>query len=399
MFLTTKNKQQQKPADLRQKRRIYAFRKGFLNLLTLTGLAGILAVAWILRFEIAAQGIGVTLSDTFDKLIVGKPRYPVEITATPTQMLALGNRIVVKTEQGIEVFNTLGRKVFSKPLGAEHIQAVSAGNHLLLFHQGGYELEVMTGSSTTYKTRLSYPIYTACASKSGAFAYSSATPGYQSTVYVCDIQGREILRWVSAEAVALALDIDDAAEMCVIGSVYSDEGLIASNLVCYDIKDGKELWNARFGGEMLLSAKIIDGQTVFAVTDRAGVYLGAEGQIKSKIEFDDGRLQCFWADDKGNSVFALGDYAADKSTKLIAADSQVAVKAQKDVDYKVTGIYMHQNRILSLSSQGLFDYGAQLEGARSIPIEGLVCAVPLGDVVYVGKKGSLETVALQTGAK
>jgi hypothetical protein len=394
MILNKKRQGDNKTTDLRREQRRQSIRRVLGQSLLTLFLVIALSMAWIFRFEIAAQGIGITLVDSADRFFGGETRYPVEIINPPKAMVPVGQRVAVLSERSLAIYNSMGRQVLSKALDAKQNTLMSSGNRLLMFEQGGYELEILTGTTSTYKTRTQFPIYTATLAKNGLFAFSAAAVGYQSQVEVVDLQGRTLLEWVSSEGLVLALDLDDTQGMCLIGSISSNNGLMRSTVSCYKLAGGAECWNTEIEGEMLLAVHLVPGGKATVVTDRSAVFLNENGAITASIPFDTMPIRAFAVDESGNIALALGNYALTHSMDLLFADLHGTVQARKTIDYTITGLELHQEEVLAMSPGWLTRYDRELSMVRTISSPGTTRFAPVNDMVYTAGERHINMVEL-----
>ena len=394
MILNKKSERDKNTTDLRREQRRQSIRRVLGQSLLMLCIVAVLSIAWLLRFEIAAQGIGINLADSADRLFGGEVRYPVDIVNPPKSLVPVGQRIAVLSERSLEVYNSMGRQVLSKALNASQNTLMSAGNRLLIFEQGGYELEILTGTTSTYKTRTKFPIYTATLAENGLFASSTAAVGYQSQVEVTDLLGRTLLEWVSYEWIALALDLDDTQGLCLIGSISSDNGLMRSTVSCYKLASGEECWNAKIEGEMLLAVHLIPGGKAAVITDRSAVFLNEKGAVAASIPFDALPVRAFAVGESGNIALALGDYAFGHSVNLIYADSLGNIQADKAIDHAITGLVLHQDEVLAMSPGWVMRYDKELSLIRAISSPGTTRFAAVNDVVYTAGERHIDRVEL-----
>lgn len=396
MHLKNKNDFKRNATDLRQEKRRYALRRFIGQSVVVLVFIILLSIAWLFRFEIAAQGIGIVLADTADQ-IFSEVRYPVDLEKPLTALVSAGQRIAVLSDRSLEVYNSSGRLVASKPLGLQQNALLSAGNRLMVYEQGGYELEIFTGTASTYKTRTQQPIYTAVLSKSGLFARSTAAVGYQSQVEVIDLQGRILLEWVSYEGIATSLDLDDDWGLCTIGTISSDDGLMLSTVSCYRLNDGKSIWDTEIAGEMLLAVKLYSGGKAVAVTDRSVVYIGENGDIASSITHDGLPIRAFVTDETGITAVALGDYAFGHGMQLLLVNEYGRIVARKPVDHAVFDLALHNNEVLAMSAGWVMRYDPALSLVRAISSPGAARFAAVGDVVYTAGERFLDQTKLEAG--
>ena len=78
MILNKKSERDKNTTDLRREQRRQSIRRVLGQSLLMLCIVAVLSIAWLLRFEIAAQGIGINLADSADRLFGGEVRYPVD---------------------------------------------------------------------------------------------------------------------------------------------------------------------------------------------------------------------------------------------------------------------------------------------------------------------------------
>lgn len=370
-----------KTTDLDTARKKYTRRKTVARLLTVLLASAAAAVVYALRVDIASQGIGVWLSDAIAQ-VVDNTGYPVAVESAPIQLIPVGRRAAMVTDQALSVFNAAGNPVVFQRTAGKNVIAVSAGKYLLLFARGGYDLSVRLGNTVLFETRLDYPIYTAAVSESGAVAVATAAQGDQAQVVVYDAGYERQFVWMSSERLITALALDKRGEFLAVGGVLSDAGMLSSSLGVFVPATGEERFSIELPDELLLSLAALEGGGAVAVTDRSVRVAAASGGEAGSYSMNGEPPGAFCVAPDGRVVLALGDYGASHQVRLVMLDGSAREIAAADLDRRVYSLHHYNGGVIAFVGDRALRYTDSLERAASTETPDALRAAVVGDDLY-----------------
>lgn len=370
------------PTDLDRERRRYARRRTIKRIAVLLVMAAAAALLYGLRFEIASQGIGVLLSDTAD-LLFQNEGYPVTLEDEPIQLLPVGRRVAVVSQQGLSVYNKAGNKAIDRHTANRNLVAVSVGRYLLTYVSGGYELSVWSGPNELFSTRFDHPIYTAALAENGAFAVSTGAVGDQSCVTAYDATHRQVLVWASSDQLVNTLALDPKASALAVGSLSSDQGTLCSAVRLFNLSgDGSIRGQTEFSDELLLALQLREDGTCTAVTDRGVRVLSHTAALRGKCLTDGVPLTAFLIREDGSGTIACGDYDANHETTLKAFGTDGTQTASAELTDRVKGLYDYEGAILAFTGERIVRYSDGLVRMSAFETPGALQAAVVGESLY-----------------
>ncbi|MEG1773719.1 MAG: DUF5711 family protein, partial [Oscillospiraceae bacterium] len=271
--------------DLDRERRKHLRRQTVKRLLAVLAASATVFVLYVMRFEIASQGVGVLLSDAL-AAVLDNHGYPVSLDSPPEQLLGTGRRAVTVSQSELSVYNSAGNRVIFDRLTAQNPIACASGKRLLVYEQGGYDLSVRSGDAVLYKNTYGSPIYAAALSENGVCAVSTGAVGYQAQLTVLDNRYEKLFEWASSGSIITTLALDDKGGRVAAGGIFSDGGALASSLRLFELSGGSERWRLDLTDELLLGLRVLDDGGVVAVSDRSVIAISASGEMTGRFAYE-----------------------------------------------------------------------------------------------------------------
>lgn len=307
--------------DFEKERRKHTRKKFIKRLAVLIAAVVLFILVYAFRFDIASQGVGVLLSDTM-ALLLDNTGYPVAIESEPAQLIPVGRRAALITQNSLLVYNSAGNRVVDKRTSGQNTVAVTGGKYLLTYCEGGYDLELRSGETLLFSKRFTQPIYCADAAANGAVAASLGAVGDRAQVVVYDAAYEEQFVWLSSEQIVYSLALNKSADALAVGGARLSNGALQSDITVFDITSGDSLCNVKLQDEMLLALKFVTepnsgGSRIVVVTDRAVHYVDHEKNSMKSFSYESAPLVAFDISSIGETAVALGDFSGSHSVRLI----------------------------------------------------------------------------------
>ncbi|MEG2174958.1 MAG: DUF5711 family protein [Oscillospiraceae bacterium] len=367
--------------DLDKERKKHVLRHTVKRLLVLALLSAVVFVAYAFRFDLASQGIGVLLTDTLQSAF-DNHGYPVVLATPPLQLVHVGRRVAALSPTGVSVYNPAGHEVDFARLTSTMPVAVTAGRWLMVYDQGGYGISIRSGSQQLFEDTCAGVIYAATLCERGLSAVSTAAVGCQSQVTVLDAEYQKLFEWASSEGLVSVLSLNDHGELCAMGGVQSDKGVISSSVRLFSLSGGVERWNTIFTDEVLLAMRVQNDGSVVAVTDRAVVALSPDGVVRNRTDYGDEQLDAFCIAPDGTTAIAVGSYAVSHHLTLRRLDPEARQVASVMLTEPVQSLFFHHDDVIAFQGNRATRYSAALELRNTIETPDAACAAVVGDDLY-----------------
>lgn len=352
------------------------------------------------RFDIASQGVGVLLSDTA-AMLLDNTGYPVAIESEPMQLLPVGRRAALVTQNSLFVYNGAGNRVVDKRTTGKNTIAVTGGRYLLNYSEGGYDLELRSGDTVLFSKRFTQPIYCAEAAANGAVALSLGAVGDRAQVVVYDAAYAEQFVWLSSEQIVYTLSLNKNADTLAVGGVKLTNGALQSDITVFDITSGESLCTVKLQDEMLLKTRFVTepntGKSrIAAVTDRAAHYIDYESGSLQSFSYDSAALAAFDISQLGETALALGDFGAAHSLRLVRLgfDAEIAADCQSGRDIQSLHFFGAGELMASIGDRAVC-FSRELEELNVIETPEAIKTCVVGKKIYYATAHELCTAQIK----
>ena len=349
-----------KTTDFEKERKKYTLRKTIRRVFAVVFIAIFGIAVYALRFDIAAHGFGVLLSDTM-ALLVDHTGYPVEIDSQPVSLTSVGRRAVLVTGNALSVYNAAGNRVIHNRIAGTNTHAQSAGRYLLTYVRGGYDLQVRSGETVVFAHRFDFPIHTATVAPNGAIAVSTSAVGDQSLVTVFDANYTQQFMWVSSERIIYRLSLDATAEHLAVGGVGLVGGALDSLVTVFEVATGNEYGSQGLNDALLLSLDLLEDGEVTAVTDRGVHRISVKTKKERSYSFEEENLTAFVVAEDGSTTLALGDYDQGHVLTLVRLDTDAQPLARTKFNRNIKSLHIYEEDILAFLGDRAVRFSPTLE--------------------------------------
>lgn len=367
-----------RPADFEKARKRKARIKTIGRFILLTIMVFALFVLYTFRYEISSQGFGVFFSDQL-ALLTKQSRFPVALLDEPVQLLPVGRRIAVVTDSSVNVYDPVGQEQVGDRVTGVSTLADSEGNYLIIYSRGGNDLKVKSGETELFSLHTDEAIHTADVSKNGSIAVATAS-GSSSEVTVYDKSYREALTWTTDGTTVIALELDDKGQSIAVGSVWSDGGMISSNVRTLSVLNGKDIFHEQeLSDELILALEWQEDGSLTAVTDRSANTLRQSNIETARF---DSELAAFSIMSDGSIAAATGEYLTAHEVRLSLYSSDMAPIAHTDLRENVKALQESELGLLAFTGEKIMRFDENLNRAASMETLGALQASAVGNKIY-----------------
>lgn len=367
-----------RPADFEKARKRKARLKTVGRFILLVLMVFVVFVLYTFRYEISSQGFGVFFSDQL-ALLTKQSRFPVALLDEPVQLLPVGRRIAVITDSSANVYDPVGEVQMDDRVTGVSTLADSEGNYLIIYSRGGNDLKVKSGETELFSLHTDEVIHTASVSKNGSIAVATAS-GSSSKVTVYDKSYREALTWTTDGTTVISLELDDKGQSLAVGSVWSDGGMISSNVRTLSVITGKDIFHEQeFSDELILSLKWHADGSLTAVTDRSANTI-RQSNIET-VRFD-GELAAFTVMSDGSVAVVTGEYLTAHEVRLSVYTANMELKAHTDLREDIKALQESEQGLIAFTGEKVMRFDENLNRAASMETLGALQASAVGNKIY-----------------
>lgn len=383
-----------KTADFEKEKKKYTRIKKIKRLFAILIMAVAVVVIYAFRVELAAQGLGVFISDTVAYMI-NNEGFPVTIDSRPRQLVSSGNRAVLLTESSISEYNAAGNKVLEKRIAGQNVIAKSAGKYLLSYQLGGYDVEIRTGDTIIYTHRFNDAIYGADIAANGAFAVSTEVTGAQSQVESFDSNYSRQFVWLSTDRIIHCVDLDDKAQYIAVGGVGLSEGVLDSAISIFELQTGNERCSLELDDEMLLAMRLFEDGSASAITDKSTIAISSNGKLKGEFSFEGEPISAFDIAANGEMAVAIGDYDSKHEQRIIRLNASASQLGDSRSANKAESIFVYGDDTLLFVGERVIRFDSNMGRVASTETPEAVKVSPAGKYLYYATSRQIFRTAIK----
>lgn len=351
--------------------------------------AALVFIAYTYRYEIASQGLGVLVADQF-ALLTKTSAYPVLLPDEPTELIAVGRRPAVVAGGTLYMYNPVGEKKAEDRIGGQSTLAAAAGNYLILYTRGGYDVHVLSGDTELYRLHLDNAVQAACISRSGYAAVATAE-GSASAVTVYDRSGREEFRWSSPGCVVISLALDQKGARVAVGGVSTEDGTLCSEIHAFSLSASRETISETLTDELLLEVRWRSDGDLAAVTDRAGYALNGKKTLRAEFDAQPTAYAIF---EDGAIAAAAGDYLSAHEVRLLRYSPAMKETETFLFDQNVLRLLPFGSDLLIFTGERVLRVTETFDRSALYETTGALQIVPAGKTLYYTTVSRLEGILM-----
>jgi hypothetical protein len=235
------------------------------------------------------------------------------------------------SRDGFSLLDGSGAEVFRKNVGFNKPALFKRGEYLLVCDYGGRSAFVMKGLKPVWEETFTYGIVNASINKSGYMAFVLEADGYRNSVKVFAPIGKPLYEWVIADDYAIGAEVAPSGKALVINRLKTAGFGLSSGLEFLDMKSEPLMAIDSDEGEVFLSARYLDDNSIAAVSESMFRLYGEQGDPVFSEKFDSVTAICefprkkaaaaVW--DGGRSSVVEYDAGLRKDRVLISSDMPV----------------------------------------------------------------------------
>lgn len=225
--------------------------------------------------------------------------------------------LAVVSRSNVSAFTATGRRTLNSNDTYSKPYAVSSDKYLLVYDMGDGNMSIYNSFAKVYSEKLGYPITAASFSDEGGFAILTRSEKYESEIIV---YSKDFEKLANYKKGSFAVDISINTDATRLGAIYcdTDNGIISTKVLFYDLKENKKLYEYSYTGEFPLSCCFLDGGGFAAVTDGAVRIFDKALLEKSESDgYSSGMVSAVWCDSDYAAVSVNDGISGDKNKLLV----------------------------------------------------------------------------------
>ncbi len=227
--------------------------------------------------------------------------------------------LAVVSRSNVSAFTATGRRTLNSNSAYSKPFALSSDKYLLIYDIGEGNMDIYNSFAKVYSEKLNYPISGACFSKEGSFAVITRSEEYESEIIVYDKNFKKLINYRKG---SFALDVAISPDGRTLGAVYvdTDNGLVCTKLVFYDLKKNEKIDELLYSGEFPLACSFLDGGGFAVITDSTvRVFDKLLDESTQSDNYFAGAVSALWCDNQYAAV-AVNDGITSDTNEVFVFD-------------------------------------------------------------------------------
>lgn len=279
--------------------------------------------------------------------------------------------LAVVSRTNVSSFTSTGRRTLNTSADYSNPIAVSNEKYLFVYDMGDSGFDVYNSFAKIHSERTDYPIYDMAFAENGSFVTLSRSEEFMSVLTVYTESFNKLAAY-KKDLYCIDVSIDKNGER--LGAVYvgSDDGIVSTHVVFYDLRKQIKIDEYVYSGEFPLGCSFLDGGGFVMVSDSSAVVY--DRRLEEKY---------------------ISESYADRSVSGIYCDGEYVAVAVND------GVIVDLNEIIVFNKSGELIYDEMLlSGVSELSVHGGYLFVKNGDgVMRVGLKNGATELLESKGGK
>ena len=220
--------------------------------------------------------------------------------------------LAVVSRSNVSAFTATGRRTLNSNSSYSKPFAVASDKYLLVYDIGDGNMAIYNSFAKVYSEKLDYPVSDACFSEEGTFALLTRSAKFESEIIVYDKNFKKLINYRKN---SFAIDVALSPDGEKLGALYcdTDNGIVCTKMVLYDIKKQEKIDELVYSGEFPLACTFLDGGGFAAITD-------GKVRIFDRLFRDQGESESYFSGSV-SAVWCDNNYAAVAFNNGITSDT------------------------------------------------------------------------------
>lgn len=292
------------------------------------------------------------------------------VTDESSSFIMLHNDLAAISNQGCELYDFAGNKLYSYNYAYSNAAAMSNGKNILVYDTEGKELAVYSSVSKVLEMELDYEIKSAFINDLGCLAVVNSEKTYRSGIIVFDRDGKEMFRWMSPDKYVTAVTLNANASEAVCTAVYNSSGSFVTELIVYNTATGEKKHTVTLNDTLGLKIGFAENDSViYMLTQSRFMCFDKALNPLSSVEYNRNNAK-FFKNFENCFVLAESNNLSGSSMTVSGYDYNGNLMFECETDDKVTDAAYSDATLYLLfrEKMSVFDYDTTGEGLKEIAV-------------------------------
>jgi hypothetical protein len=188
----------------------------------------------------------------------------------------------------LNLYNIAGNNILSEKLESEDAVCDANGKYLLVYQPGEKAVSVFNSFSKLYTLECDYPVISAHAGDSGAFAVITRDESYRSAVYIYNTAFKPVYTWRSNESYAVSAAVSPNGKNAAVLSYAQSNGAYYRELTVRNIAQDKAVLNVTTEGAIPIKVGFFSSGEMYCLYSDSLVFYRENLKEREVITFSEG---------------------------------------------------------------------------------------------------------------
>lgn len=213
---------------------------------------------------------------------------------------AIGDRILILTEDNSIVLDKKAGELFRMQLFAENTKVITHNGRALLYSNNSSKVVMQSKTEELGSVEADGAVVTAALSENGWFATSHSDNENLSVLTVYNNRFEKEFVWNCANERITAIALMPNGKDVAVSAVGVENAEIYSRILIFSTKKSEPVYDSKISGTLVLEMFYPSDDAVIAVGDNKTLVMSADGKTKKELTYTESGLLFAEADEKGN---------------------------------------------------------------------------------------------------
>ena len=280
---------------------------------------------------------------------------------------AIGNRVLILTEDNSLVLDKKAGELFKTQLFAEDTKVISANGRVLLYSNKSEKVVMQSKTEKLGSVEADGSVVTAALAKNGWFATSHSDKDNLSVLTVYNNRFEKEFVWNCANERITAIALMPNGKSVAVSAMGVENAEVYSRILIFNTKEAEPVYDSKLSGTLVLKMFYPSKDAVVAVGDNNTFVLGSDGETKIEYTYTETGLLFAETDEKGNVAVCFSDSGGFKS-EIHVLKKDGSERCTLTVDGKPDALDIGSNRIAYAVNNELIVYNFKGEETKRFSV-------------------------------
>lgn len=220
---------------------------------------------------------------------------------------AVGNRILVLTQDNSLVLDRKAGELYKTQLFAEDTKVITHNGRALLYSNNSEKVVLQSKTEELGSVEAEGSVVTAALAKNGWFATSHPSGETLSVLTVYNNRFEKEFVWNCANERIAAIALTPNGKGVAVSAVGVENAEVYSRILLFNTKEAKPVYDSKISGTLILEMFYPSDEAVIAVGDNKTLVLDEKGKTKEEYSYTETGLLFAQADENGNVAVCFSD--------------------------------------------------------------------------------------------